>query len=60
MTFHYPKTNKVEVKVTLDQLVRMLADADTDIPKGLPTFVRLSLSDVLELTWEVKTPPAPF
>lgn len=54
------KTNLVRVKLTLEQILLLLADANEEVPQGLPTNVRLTFDDTLELVWEDVPAPSPF
>ncbi len=60
MTYRYPKTNKTTIKITMEQLLLLLAESDPTVPKGLPSLARITLKDELELTWKDVEPPAPF
>jgi hypothetical protein len=60
MTHRYPKTNKTTIKITMEQLLRLLAESDPSIPKGLPSLVRVTLQDDLEITWKDVEPTSPF
>jgi hypothetical protein len=58
---YYTKMNQVKVTIKIEALLRILASADHDVPKGLPANVYLSVFDnTLELTWDDPKPPCPF
>ncbi len=57
---YYEKKNQVQIKINLEALLRIMAQADVDVPKGLPDKVYMSLDNVLELTWEQPEAPVPF
>lgn len=61
MSDYYSKKNQVKVTITIEALLRILYEADKDIPKGLPAHAYLSAFDnTLELTWDAPEAPMPF
>ena len=61
MSDFYTKKNQVKVTISIEALLRILYEANQDIPKGLPAHAHLSAFDhSLELTWDSPEPPMPF